>query len=77
MSHSMIDNSAVCKALAVRFRLLDRACVAAHSADIGFSKYCSSPVLHRLKGAADGFYMGLSALWTPSTSALWRVQLKR
>jgi hypothetical protein len=41
--------------------LLDRACAAAHSANIGFSKYCSSPVLHRLKGAADGFYMGLSA----------------
>jgi hypothetical protein len=43
------------KALAVRFRLLDRACGAAYSADIGYSKFCSSPVLHRLKGAAQGF----------------------
>jgi hypothetical protein len=31
---------------------LDRACGAAHSADIGFTKYCYSPGLHRLKGAA-------------------------
>jgi hypothetical protein len=55
MSHSMIDKSAVWKALVVRFRLLDRVREAAHLADIVFSKYCFSPVLHRLKGGAQGF----------------------
>jgi hypothetical protein len=37
MSYSMTGNSVVLKARAVRFSLLDRACGAAHSADIGFS----------------------------------------
>jgi hypothetical protein len=37
MSHSMTGNSAVWKALAVRFSLLDRARRAAHCGNIGFS----------------------------------------
>jgi hypothetical protein len=38
-----MDSSVVLKAIAVQFSLLDRACRAAHSVDIGFSKYCYSP----------------------------------
>jgi hypothetical protein len=53
ISCSTIDSSAVWKAIAVRFSLLDRACRAAHCANIGFSIPEYSPVLHRLKCPAQ------------------------
>jgi hypothetical protein len=53
ISYSMLDNSAIWKAIAVRFSLLDRARRAAHCANIGFSIPDYSPVLHRLKCPAQ------------------------
>jgi hypothetical protein len=53
ISYSMIDSSAVWKAIAVRCSLLDRARRAAHWANIGFSIPDYSPVLHRLKCPAQ------------------------
>jgi hypothetical protein len=53
ISCSMIDSSAVWKAIAVRVSLLNRACRAAHCAYIGFSIPDYSPVLHRLKSPAQ------------------------
>jgi hypothetical protein len=53
ISCSMIVRSAVWKAIAVRFSLLDRACRAAHCANISFSIPDYSPVLHRLKCPAQ------------------------
>jgi hypothetical protein len=53
ISYSMIDSSAVWKAIAVRFLFLDRACRAAHCANIGFSIPDYSPVLHRLECPAQ------------------------
>jgi hypothetical protein len=53
ISYSMIDNSGVWKAIAVRFSLLDRVPRAAHCANIGFVIPDYSPVLHRLKCPAQ------------------------
>jgi hypothetical protein len=53
ISCSMIDSSAAWKTRAVLFTLLDRACRAAHCANIDFSIPDYSPVLNRLKCLAQ------------------------
>jgi hypothetical protein len=78
MSYSMIDNSAVWKARAVRFPLLDtrRARRAAHSANIGFSKSDYSPVLHRQKSPAQGFYKMNYESQIQYSAAIWRTAVQ-
>jgi hypothetical protein len=56
MSYSIIDNSAILEVRGVGFSWLDRACIAAHWANVGFSISGYSPVLHQQKSPAQGFY---------------------
>jgi hypothetical protein len=53
MSYPMIGNSAVRKAIAIQFSMLDRARTDSHCANMGFSIPDYPPVLHRLKCPAQ------------------------
>jgi hypothetical protein len=80
ISYLMIDSSAVWKAIAVRFSLLDRARRAAHCANIGFSIPDYSPVLHWLKCPAqrwtrrdDTVLVLRPCEWCRTNGATWRL----